>query len=99
MNPSQGSISDYPKRFKWIDENKFKVINSEGIEKLIFIQDGVNGAQTTLEEEGYATVPLFNETTGYLHFYFLRKPLAIGDTLERLKAKYQRYKSEQFMFA
>jgi hypothetical protein len=90
MNPNEGKAVDYTKRFRWINEDTIRLVNLEGIEKIVDIKNG-------FEERSFATVPLFNEITDYFHFYYLRKPLEIGDTLDRLKRKYQNYKAAYYL--
>ena len=70
MNPSEGNPVDYCKRFKWIDSDTIRLVNNEGIEKIVDIKN--NFINDVVIERSYATVPLFNEITDYWHFYFLR---------------------------
>lgn len=77
MNPNEGNVVEYAKRFKWIDSNTIKLVNKEGVEKIVDIQNG-------FKEIAFSTVPLYNQDTKYKHYYFLKEPLEIGDTLKRL---------------
>jgi hypothetical protein len=35
MNPKREEVIDIAKKFKWIDSTKMRIINSEGIEKIV----------------------------------------------------------------
>lgn len=37
MNPSEGKVTEYAKRFKWIDSSTIKLVNKEGVEKIVDI--------------------------------------------------------------
>jgi len=86
MNPNEGEVKDYAKKFRWIDSNTIKVINREGVEKIVDIRNG-------FKEIAFSKVPLFSEITNYKHFYFKSESPEISDTLKRLKINYQRHKS------
>jgi hypothetical protein len=53
MNPQEESASEVMNRFKWIDEDRIKVINKEGIEVIIDIND-------KFKEIEYSVIPLFD---------------------------------------
>jgi hypothetical protein len=71
----------YCKRFMWIDSDTIKLVNKEGIEKIVDVNKN-------FEEIQFATVPLFDPKQEYKHYYDFRGSYEIGDTLERLKLKY-----------
>lgn len=81
MNPNEGDVLEYAKRFKWVNSSTIRLINKEGVEKILDIENGFN-------EIAFCSVPLFNEVSEYKHYYYMRKPLELGDTLDRLKVKY-----------
>ncbi len=54
MNPAEGDVKEYAKRFKWIDSKTIRLVNKEGIEKIIDLENGFN-------EIAFSAVPLFNE--------------------------------------
>lgn len=54
MNPSEGDVKDYAMHFKWIDSSTIRLINKEGIEKIIDIDNG-------FKEIAFCAVPLFEE--------------------------------------
>lgn len=65
MNPAEGDVTEYAKRFKWIDSKTIRLVNKEGIEKIIDIENGFN-------EIAFSAVPLFEEVKDYKHFYYMR---------------------------
>lgn len=86
MNPSEGKVVEYAKRFQWVDSSTVRIVNKEGVEKIVDIRNG-------FEEIAFGTVPLFEEIKESKHFYLDRLSPEIGDTAERLKHCYYRYKS------
>jgi hypothetical protein len=40
MNPKEEEEYNIAKRFKWIDSSRIKIINKEGMEKVVDIQNG-----------------------------------------------------------
>lgn len=89
MNPANEDPTKICKRFRWVDKNTIKLINIEGIEKIISIEDGF----TEINED---TVPMINVTNldkNNYHYYFAPVPIEIGDTIQRLRKKYQKYNS------
>lgn len=65
MNPNEGKVTEYAKRFKWIDSNTIKLVNKEGVEKIVDIKNG-------FKEIAFSRVPLHDSVKEYKHFYFLR---------------------------
>ena len=57
MNPieSKDSTIGYAKRFRWISNDKFKIVNAEGIEKIVEVKDD------GFKEISFASVPLFSK--------------------------------------
>jgi hypothetical protein len=55
MDPVKSSYLELARRFRWVDSNRIKLINDEGIEKVANIKDG-------FKELSYATVPLIDLT-------------------------------------
>jgi hypothetical protein len=53
MNPKEENIKEIMNRFKWIDQNTFKIINKEGLEKIIDISDNFKKIE-------YNVIPLFD---------------------------------------
>jgi hypothetical protein len=81
-------------RIKWIDASKMKIVNSDGLEKIVDIDNECN-------ELGYNYRPLFNSIDGNewesVHYYILRKDLPTSQVLMRQKRIYQEYKSNYFL--
>jgi hypothetical protein len=53
MNPKKENVKDICRRFKWVDNTKFIVINNEGMEKCIDVKNN-------FEELGYGVVPFIS---------------------------------------
>lgn len=53
MNPVRSNVKELSRRFRWIDSNRIKLINEEGIEKIVDIKDG-------FKELSYGSVPLID---------------------------------------
>lgn len=93
MNPQEESPKETMNRFKWVDEESIRIINKEGIEKIIDMQ-------ARFTETEYNVIPLFDieETKDPVRSYFYnRKPLHVGQVKERLMRKYQQYKSAYYL--
>ena len=52
MNPNKELVVNIAKKFKWVDNERIRIINNEGIEKIVDINKG-------FKEEEYAVVPMF----------------------------------------
>jgi hypothetical protein len=37
MNPSEEKVTEIAKKFKWLDSSRIKLVNNEGIEKIVDI--------------------------------------------------------------
>jgi hypothetical protein len=93
MNPAKEKPHQLMFRFKWVDSDTIKIINKEGIEKKIDLKDN-------FKEIEFNIVPLFDSKTvkdPTLNFYTNRPSLCISEVLQRLKRKYQRYKSAYYL--
>lgn len=93
MDPNKEEVSVVMNRFKWVDDNTIRIINREGIEKIIDIKDNYR-------EVEYNIIPLFpmhEIKDPQADFYTNRKSLDVSDALERLKRKYQAYKSAYYL--
>ena len=81
-------------RFLWIDKNTIKIMNKEGIEKILDVSN-------KFQEVEYNKIPLYNNDEvredPLNHYYKNRKSLQISDVLNRLKKKYQYYKSAYYL--
>lgn len=68
-------------RIKWLDYSTLLIVNEEGNEKILNIDQG-------FKEESYNLRPLFNEIDGEeykdYHYYYQRKNLPQEDVLHRL---------------
>lgn len=85
-------------RFAWVSNDIVKIVNSEGIERLIQINDN-------FKEIEFNKIPLYRKewtTKEFRHYYHDPPEPEIDqenneeptfNTLERLKRKYQAYKS------
>eukprot|EP00347_Sterkiella_histriomuscorum_P009906 403339425 len=93
MNIDEEPVQDIMKRFKWIDDTTIKIINREGIEKIIDLTN-------KCEEKAYNVIPLFDKEDIKLKngdFYNNRKSLQFSQIKERLIRKYQAYKSAIYL--
>lgn len=54
MNPNLESPATIAKKFRWIDSNRIRLINNQGIEKVLDISNG-------FKEVAYGIVPFFDE--------------------------------------
>lgn len=93
MNPKLENPKEVMNRFEWIDKNTIRMINKEGVEKIVDIQNDCS-------EVEYNVIPLFNneEIKNPLRHYFTnRTPLNINEVLQRLQRKYQNYKSAYYL--
>mmetsp|Transcript_24585 Transcript_24585/g.38154 ORF Transcript_24585/g.38154 Transcript_24585/m.38154 type:complete len:357 (-) Transcript_24585:2032-3102(-) len=78
-------------KFKWVNNDMFKVINSEGIEKLVT-------AGGNFKQDNFNKVHNYDfDTEKERHFYLDRRPLKPEQTIYRLIRKSQAYKSAYFM--
>jgi len=66
MNLDNEPASEIMNRFKWIDDETIRIINHEGIEKLVYLKD------RELIEIEYNVIPLFDNheiKNSLRHFY------------------------------
>lgn len=80
-------------RFMWVSDDSIKIINKEGIEKIIDMKDGMS-------EVEYNIIPLFNQKEikeSLYSYYTNREPLAVSQVKNRLIRKYQKYKSAFYL--
>ena len=66
MNLENELASEIMNRFKWIDDETIRIINHEGIEKLVYLKD------KELVEIEYNVIPLFDNheiKNPLRHFY------------------------------
>eukprot|EP00347_Sterkiella_histriomuscorum_P013502 403364473 len=81
-------------RIKWLDYSTIKIVNEEGIEKIYNVDN-------KFSTEGYNVIPMFNDIQGKewetKHYYKERAQLTSDQFLERLKRKYQEYKSAYYL--
>jgi hypothetical protein len=86
MNPTTDDPKIIGKQFRWVTNRVIKIVNNEGIEKIIDIENG-------FKDINQDTVPMIDlkyfETNNNCHYYFSPKALDLGHTEERLKKKYQ----------
>ena len=93
MDMGEEPASEIMNRFQWIDEERIRLINKEGIEKIV---DMTNN----FEEVEFNFIPLFNNDQvkdPLRHYFTNKKPLDISEVLERLKRCYQDYKSAYYL--
>lgn len=80
MDPSLQSSQELMSRFKWIDSNTVRIVNFEGIEKIVDMKNN-------FRELEYNVIPLFNNSEikdKQRHFFYNRTPLEVQQVLERL---------------
>eukprot|EP00347_Sterkiella_histriomuscorum_P010531 403375928 len=81
-------------RFKWLDNERFLVVNANGLEKIVNIQQ-------KYKEESFNQRPLFNDISGNeweVWPYYVKREYLKKDTLSRLKRMYQTYKTRYYLF-
>jgi hypothetical protein len=97
MNPGSGKdIALVGKKFQWISNTHFRVINNDGIEKTVKIVPS-----KTLKFKGeciqvsYCSVPMLDidylRSENSSHFFYDISITRENQTIERLKRKYQQY--------
>ena len=78
-------------RFSWIDNDTVKIVNNEGIERLVDLKNN-------FREIEFNRIPMFDVSISNDNHYYADPPLCepefedgklTFDTLERLKRKYQ----------
>ncbi|CDW75557.1 wd-40 repeat protein [Stylonychia lemnae] len=93
MNPQTEEPIKIGKRFRWVNSNVIKIINSEGIEKIINIENG-------FKDINQDTVPMIElkdfENENY-HYYFEPVNIPVQDTEKRLIRKFQAYNSAVYL--
>lgn len=110
MNPKREEVTSLAKRFMWIDKNRIKVINNEGMENVIDIHNN-------FDELEYGKVYMFeNELKEYFlsadkggldenaksaiksyHYYYNQPRLSYDNTKERLLRNVRQYYTGQFI--
>jgi hypothetical protein len=94
MNLDEEPSNEIMNRFLWVADDTIRLINHEGIEKILAIKDG------KLEEVEYNVIPLFDAydiKNPLRHFFSNRSSLSVSDVKERLIRKYQAYKSAYYL--
>ncbi len=78
-------------RFQWISEDSFKVINIEGIERIVSVPE--------FKEIKYNMDTYYNlqEVDDGRHYYLNRMPLQLEDVVGRLQRKQEIYKSHLYL--
>ena len=93
MSSSLESLHDQASRFRWIDENTIHVINQQGIERLIDITDN------NFNEIEFNFIPLYDAAyCKSRHYQFDPPTYAEDQTLDRLRRKYNQYKSNYYLY-
>ena len=93
MSPKGGDeAAKYARNFRWIDNTTIKILNDEGIEKMVDVEN-------EFLEEASGRVPFYEITIGkkYKHFYFHRSSFKLGEVFDRLIRKYQGYKQAYYL--
>jgi hypothetical protein len=82
-------------RVMWIDHKTMQIVNEEGFEKLVDIEDDFS-------EISFNWRPLFTEINGNEYerciYYYEREQIEERDVLSRLKRVYQQYKTSYNLF-
>ena len=88
MNPTGNDVHELAKMIKWHGNTELKILNFEGIEKIVDIEDN-------FKELRSGSVPYFNLAmqNKFKHFYYERSSFTYGDILNRLIRKYQAYRT------
>jgi hypothetical protein len=87
MNPAKENVKLIVRRFKWVDNQRIRIMNREGFQKTIDINDG-------FREISYCSVPMIHEYN-YLrddsipgHYFFDMTQIPEDDNRTRLMRKY-----------
>ncbi|CDW71088.1 wd-40 repeat protein [Stylonychia lemnae] len=99
LSPKGGNITELVNRMKWLDYSTILIINEEGIEKILDIDQD-------FQEVSYNWRPMFKEILDehsnieykYNPYYYQRQSLEKDDVLRRLKRIYQEYKTDYYLF-
>lgn len=82
---------DVAHRFRWVDNNTIRVVNTEGIERLVDLSNN-------FKEIEFNVIPIYSESWAQENHYFFDKPtIAREDVVARLKRKYQDYKAAYYL--
>ena len=93
MDSKSENPRDIMNRFMWIDKDRIRIANKEGIEKIIDLKNN-------FEEFEFNVIPLFKNKeiqNNVNHYYLNRRDLDITEVLARLKRKYQNYVSAYYL--
>ena len=93
MDPIKENPKEIMNRFLWMDDHTIRLINKEGIEKIIDLENN-------FKEIEYNVIPLFDANEfkdPNSHYFKNRSSLAITEVLQRLKRKYQAYKTAYYL--
>lgn len=93
MNLDEENPKVIMNRFKFVNDHVIKVINKEGIEKILDMKNN-------FMEVNFNMIPLFDNSEfkdPIRSYYQNRKPLAVSQVKERLIRKYQAYKSAYYL--
>ena len=87
MNAEEEDLKDVVRRFRWIDEEQLHIINHEGIERIVNINDN-------FKEKQFNFIPLYDsEICKKTHYMLDPVTLHLDDLLGSLKQRYQDYKT------
>lgn len=89
MHPGSGKdIALVGKKFQWVSNSQIRVINNDGIEKIVDITNNC-------DQISYCTVPMLDieylRSDNASHFFYDISITRENQTIERLKRKYQQY--------
>ena len=93
MNLDAEPAKEIMNRFQWVDDDRIRLINKEGIEVIIDIKNN-------FEEIEFSVIPLFNNDdhkNPLCHFYTNKETLDVSQVKERLMRCYQDYKSAYYL--
>lgn len=91
MSGKEEAITDVVRRFRWLSDDRLHIINKEGIERIVDIQDGYKEVQ-------FNFIPLYDKTICTKQHYMHDPPSYLqSECLKTLKKRYQSYKSSYNM--
>jgi hypothetical protein len=102
MKATNTNICGVANRFMWIDNDTVKIVSEEGIERLVDLKNN-------FKEIEFNRIPLYDPARSTDNHYYIEptlpetmdydevNPNVTFDTYERLKRKYQYYKSAYYI--
>lgn len=89
-------------RFMWQSKTSLKIINSEGIERIVAIIENPVTKEYSFDQESFNVVQLFDQLSAVYrysknHMYFDKCQVPVNDTKNRLLLKYLNYRQGYYL--